>query len=103
MITPDYLKQMEINNDFVNPIELEQEIDSCIIRTHGTYPWEIAVITGEYSIGARNMICERYKKFGWKFVYHRSSLENGEIPGLTSFIFSNEELCDEYVKGYHKV
>ena len=86
MIRPDDLKQMEIKQcDFD---KLEKEIDKSIKSNHGDYEWEEALLDDEYSLSVRNEIGKRYMKNGWKYVYHQTSSENGERPGLTLFMFS---------------
>ena len=95
MIRPEDLK----NLDKKNIQEIIEKIDESIKKHHGWYPWEIAVIGEEYSKDIRNQIGKKYKEAGWTYVYHITSNENGERPGLTSFIFSQEDLWE---KGYCK-
>ena len=96
MITPNDLKNIELEKiDFE---KLEAEIDESIKNFHGWYPWEEAIIQGEYSVEVRNEIAKKYKENGWKYVYHQTSSENGETAGLTDFIFSNKELEDEHIR-----
>lgn len=83
--------------------ELEQKIDSKIISFHGWYPWEEAIIEGELPLDIRNQIALRYKNAGWNYVYHRTSSEGGERPGLTSFKFSKEPINHDYVTNWHTV
>ena len=101
MIKPNDLKNIEINN--VDFEELEQKIDDSIKRFHGWFPWEEAIIEGEYSIEVRNIIANKYKDNGWDFVYHQTSSENGEMAGLTCFKFSNKELDEKYTENFYKV
>lgn len=96
MITKKDLANMEIEN--INFEEVEKAIDDSIKSFHGWYPWEEAIIIGEYSIEIRNIIGKKYKNAGWKHVYHRTSSENGERAGLTDFKFSNVPLEDEHTK-----
>lgn len=96
MLTPNDIKKIEIEK--INITDLEQEIDKSIKDFHGFFPWEEAIILGEYSINIRNYIGKRYKNAGWKYVYHQTSSENGERPGLTSFKFSNIPLNDKHTK-----
>ena len=88
--------------DTINLQKIEDQIDKSLIRFHGWYPWEQAIIEGEYSLEARNAISQKYIENGWNYVYHRTSSENGEPFGLTSFKFSSTELDPLYVRGYHK-
>jgi hypothetical protein len=99
MIKPGELDSVEN----VNLDELEKKIDESIHRFHGWYPWEQAIIDGEYSVEVRNAIGQRYKDNGWNFVYHRTTSENGEKAGLTSFIFSTTEIDENHTKNMHKV
>ena len=101
MIKPSDLTSMEIEN--TNFEELEAEIDDGIKKFHGWYPWEEAIIKGEYSLEVRNIIAKKYKENGWHSVYHQTSSENDERAGLTCFKFSTKELDDKYVKNFHKV
>lgn len=101
MIKPNDLKNIEIEN--TNFEELETKIDNGIKSSHGLYPWETAIIEGEYSLESRNMIARKYKENGWNFVYHQTSSENGERAGLTCFMLSTKELDNKYTKNYHKV
>lgn len=90
MITPNDLTNIELENtDFEKLIE---QIDESIKSYHGWWKWEEAIIPNEYPVSVRNEIAKRYKKTGWKFVYHQTSSENGERAGLTCFKFSNEKL-----------
>lgn len=102
MITPNDLKNIELKKtDFE---KLEAEIDESIKSFHGWYPWEEAIIQGEYSVEVRNEIAKKYKENGWKYVYHQTSSENGERAGLTNFKFSNKELEDEHtINPFYKV
>ena len=101
MMNLDDLKREELNNfDFE---KLEADIDKSMISFHKWYPWEEAVVNGDLSVEIRNKIGQKYKDAGWKYVYHRTSSENGERPGLTSFKFSKIKLEDKYVTGYHMV
>lgn len=101
MVTKNDLMNMEIEN--TNFEELEKAIDDSIRSYHGWYPWEEAIIQGEYSIEVRNIMGKKYKDAGWKHVYHQTSSENGERAGLTAFKLSNSPLEDEYIKKYIEV
>ncbi|MDO8640836.1 MAG: hypothetical protein Q7R33_04780 [Nitrosarchaeum sp.] len=46
------------------------------------------IISGEYTKDSRNAVARQYVDRGWKKVIHKSSSENGERPGLTSFTFT---------------
>ncbi len=101
MITPENIKTIDINK--VDMAKLETMIDDSIKRFHGSYPWETAIIDGEYPVEVRDKIALKYKESGWNHVYHRTTSENGERAGLTSFVFSTEPLKPEYTKNYHEV
>lgn len=101
MVTKNDLINMEIEN--TNFEELEKAIDDSIRSYHGWYPWEEAIIQGEYSVEVRNIMGKKYKDAGWKHVYHQTSSENGERAGLTAFKLSNSPLKDEYIKKYIEV
>ncbi len=86
MLTPNNIREIEIKQcDFD---KLEKDIDESIKRNHGNYKWEEALLDKEYPLSVRNEIGKRYMKNGWNYVYHQTSSENDERPGLTSFIFS---------------
>lgn len=54
MIKPNDLEKMELGNtDFE---KLEEDIDNSIKSFHGWYPWEEAIIRGEYPVSVRNAI-----------------------------------------------
>lgn len=98
MIKPNDLEKMELEDaDFE---KLEEDIDNSIKSFHGWYPWEEEIIRGEYPVSVRNAIGKKYKKSGWKHVYHQTSSENGERPGLTCFKFSSIPLADEHTMTY---
>lgn len=101
MVRPEDLIKVEIEE--VNFKEIEKQIDSYILKTHGNHPWEEAIIEHEYSVAVRDIIAYKYKENGWRFVYHRTSSENKEKPGLTQFRFSLVELEEKYSKGFHKI
>lgn len=101
MISPNDLDSIE--KEKLDYQKLENQIDESIKKFHGWYPWEEAVIEGEYSITIRNEIAKQYKEAGWTHVYHRTTSEAGEKAGLTSFKFSMEPLKPEYIEHYHTV
>lgn len=93
----------ELNDYNVNYNKLEEEIDDSIKSFHGWYKWEEAIIDGEYPINVRNTIGQKYKEAGWNYVYHITSSEHGDRPGLTRFIFSTEKPDDKVVRGFYIV
>lgn len=98
MITPKELEERDMKLD-----ELEKKIDSSIKNYHGWNKWEEAIIDGEYPANARNAIGQKYKEAGWNYVYHITSSEHGDRPGLTRFIFSTEKPDDKVVFGFYIV
>lgn len=99
MIRPEEIENM----DEYDLSEIEKQIDAGIKSRHGWYPWEEATLYNEYPVAVRNRIAARYTANGWKYVYHCTSSENGEKPGLTNFKFSMEQLDDKYVKSSYCV
>ena len=49
--------------------------------------YSIVIIQSEYSKKSRDYVVDEFKKVGWKKIEHKTSSENGECSGLTSFIF----------------
>lgn len=68
--------------------KMEKEIDISMRKFHNWYPWEEAIIDGEYSLPIRTAVAKKYHAAGWAYVYHQTSSENDERPGLTCFKFS---------------
>ena len=107
MLGPDAVRIMKRERDlkdmnaFIAKIDAEIENDIKIWNREGTHVE--AIITGEPSLELRDEIAKCYiDEAGWGYVYHRTSSENGERPGLTHFIFTEEPLPEEYVKDWHK-
>lgn len=98
MLTP-----MDMLFQEVNMKEIEYDIDNSMKSFHGWRSFEQAIIDGEYPVEVRNIISTMYVKAGWNYVYHKTSSENGERPGLTQFYFSVKKLDDEITKGFHMV
>jgi hypothetical protein len=94
----------ELKDKMCNIEDVEKEIDNSILLFHGSYSWEEAIISGELPVETRDEIAQHYINAGWKYVYHNTSSELGERPGLTSFKFSNDAIlhCENNHK-YHKV
>ena len=88
MITPEEAKN--IVNKKYNLDTLESIIDRKIRENHGDYPWEEALIDEELPLKIRDELAKRYIEGGWEYVYHNTSSENDERPGLTYFAFSME-------------
>jgi len=83
--------------------EIENNIDAQVKKNHGSYPWEEAILDQEYETDIRDELAKRYIKAGWAYVYHHTSSENGERPGLTCFILSTKPV--EHIEKdnkYHK-
>ena len=98
MITPKELEERDMKLD-----ELEKKIDSSIKFHHGWHKWEEAIIDGEYPVDVRTAIGLKYREAGWDYVYHITSSEHGDRPGLTHFIFSTERLDCKVVRGFYIV
>ena len=101
MIQPSELEAIELEK--ADLAKMESEIDDSIRKYHGWYPWETAILEGEYPVSVRNEIGKKYKQAGWNFVYHQTSSENGEMGGLTCFLLSTREIEKKYVEKYYKV
>lgn len=104
MITPEEAKK--IVNKRYNLETLESIIDRKIRENHGDYPWEEAIVDEELPLNVRNNLAEKYSNAGWTYVYHHTSSENNERPGLTYFVFSTEPV--EHIENnkkstYHKI
>lgn len=98
MISPQELNS--INQETIDKII--NEIDTEMKETHGWYPWEEAVITGEYPDEVMNAICKLYYEVGWTYIYWDKSSEQGERPGLSGFKFSTTPIDETYVKEMHQ-
>ena len=98
MITPKELEERDMKLD-----ELEKKIDSSIKFHHGQHKWEEAIIDGEYSVDVRTAIGLKYRESGWDYVYHITSSEHGDRPGLNYFIFSTEKPDDKVFCGFYIV
>lgn len=101
MITPNDLSKL--NTQKYNIEDLEQQIDKSIQDFHGWHPWEVALLRGEIPLSVRMQIAQNYCDAGWNYVYHITSSENGERPGLTEFYFSMEQLGTQIVDKHHCV
>ena len=100
MITPNDVKQISIDKSEVNRII--DSIDNSIKNYHGWYPWEEAVIEGEYPNNVMETILEKYFDAGWKFIYWNRSSEQGERSGLTGIKFSTTKIESKYIKNEHQ-
>lgn len=98
MIYPNELDDYNVNYN-----KLEKEIDNSIKECHGMNEYEQAFVKGEYPVNIRNTVAQKYKNAGWKYVYHITSSEHGDRPGLTRFIFSTEKPDDKAVCGFYIV
>ena len=98
MIYPNELDDYNVNYN-----KLEKEIDNSIKECHGMNEYEQAFIDGEYPVNVRTAIGLKYMEAGWNYVYHITSSEHGDRPGLTHFIFSTEKPDDKVVCGFYIV
>ena len=97
-ITPSDVTHIEMANyDLDHIIQL---INEDIIKNHGMYHHEEAILHTEYPISVRKVIAIRLYRAGWKYVYHMTSSENGERPGLTCFILSTKPVSENIVRKY---
>lgn len=110
MISPDFMKDY-ITDDEINDLIDKIDRSFFMYRENPLYEWIELIIDGDYSIKLRNIVSEYYIKAGWDTIYHQTSKENGERPGLTSFVFLTEETegiwelahDENYRKTHHKV
>ena len=83
----------EINNKLFLINEKDILLENVIneLNNSTTLDWYnnyyIVIIQSEYSKKSRDYVVDEFKKVGWKKIEHKTSSENGECPGLTSFIF----------------
>lgn len=92
MISPDEAKKIPSIYSHIDVIC--KQIDESIIENHGMFNYEFAIISSELSISLRDQIAQMYVDAGWNYVYHCTSSENHERPGLTEFQFGMEQLHD---------
>ena len=74
-----------------------KEIDKELRENEPMFEWFEAQINCELPVVLRNAIAEKYIEAGWHKVYHHTTSENGERPGLTAFVFltvTTEEVFD---------
>lgn len=100
-LSPTKLKELYIKN--FNLDEVEQAIDEQLVKNHTQHPWEEVLLDEEYSVEVRDALAKRYINAGWDFVYHQTSSENKERPGLTMFAFSNVPVNYYENELYHKI
>ena len=77
--------QAEINKNAVNKMieEIEKAIEN--YKT-GRYYWINAIIDEEFPLNSRDEVAKKYiEEGGWYATFHKTSSENGERPGFTSF------------------
>lgn len=100
MITPNDIKTIEAKK--VDIDKIIKEIDISITKTHGDYPWEEAIINGEYSDDIMYTILKKYYNVGWKYIYWSRSSEDNERAGLTGIMFSTTPIENEiYIQNKH--
>jgi hypothetical protein len=107
MLSPDAIRKMKREKEFkdmgmyIQKIDAEMRQDVELWHREGSRVE--AIIEGEPSLELRNEIARCYiDEAGWGYVYHQTSSENGERPGLTHFIFTEEPMPEKIVKGWHK-
>ena len=101
MIGPKEYAEMLQN---VNVDEYIPKIDTLMVKEsrRPSHPWVDIIIDEEIPLAARNVLAKKYKDAGWYYVYHRTSSENGERPGLTRMIFTTES-TDPKFRGVNDV
>ena len=87
-------KQVAIKKDSVVE-KINEALDTYV--SDPTYvEWVEVIIEGDYSTTVRNEAAKEFIKSGWKKVYHRTSSENGERPGLTRFVLLTEDTVEKW-------
>ena len=76
--------------------ELIGKIEQALKDMPQLYDWVEVVVTDEYSKEIRAEVAKEYLEAGWSIVYHQTSSENGERPGLTAFALLDEETCKTF-------
>ena len=80
-------------NEKINLNEKDILLENVIneLNNSTTLDWNynhiVIIIPSEYSKESRDYVVEEFKKIGWKKIENKTSSENGERPGLTSFVF----------------
>lgn len=92
MIGPNELYKLDDHDNKYSIKDMIQDIDRNMKRFHRWYPWEQSIIDYEVSKSMRNRIAQEYIKAGWRYVYHATTTERNERPGLTIFLFSMDKL-----------
>lgn len=90
--------QQLTNESNVNKMitSIEKAIKGCRL-----YSWIDAIIDGEFPLNDRNEVAKRYiDEGGWYGVFHQTSSENGERPGLTDFELFTPESYEKWNKYY---
>ncbi|OQB00880.1 MAG: hypothetical protein BWY21_02345 [Parcubacteria group bacterium ADurb.Bin216] len=100
MITPNDVKQLSINRAKID--ELVKEVDQSIKDFHGDYPWEYAILMGEYQNEVMDALLGKYFDAGWKYIFWQRSSENSERPGLTGIMLSTSKIDAKYVANKHQ-
>lgn len=107
MLSPAAVRKIKKEKEFkdigtyINKIDAEIRKDIEVWNREGTRVE--AIIWGEPSLELRDEIARCYiVDAGWGYVYHQTSSENRERPGLTHFIFTEEPLPEKEVKNWHK-
>lgn len=100
MLSPNDMKNLDISVSKLN--QISNAIDASLKQNHDDYPWEEAIIEGEYSNELMNTVLQAYYDVGWTYIYWRKSSENGERAGLTGIKFSTTPINDKYIINDHK-
>ena len=100
MITPyEFEKLQAVKNVDKYIQEIDKKIEEYAEKN--MYPWVEIVLEKELSLHERNCVAKEYQMAGWQTVYHHTSSEIGENPGLTTFVFLTEATEDAFI-GCHR-
>lgn len=88
MIKADYIKELGRGGKPYDLLDIENQIDEAMLKRHGDFSYETATLDYELPKVIRDRLGRKYLIEGkWGSVYHKTSSENGERLGLTTFIF----------------
>jgi len=100
MLTPEDVQKLDQMSDS-KISKLISNIDRSIKHFHGDYPWEYALIDGEYPTPIMDAILKQYFDAGWKYIYWGKSSEHDERPGITDIMLSTSPIDSKYVNDHH--
>lgn len=95
----DFQTQVSEKNIATMIDDIEKAIEKN--KTGRFYPWVSAILDGEFSINDRDTVARIYlDEGGWYGVFHMTSSENGERPGLTELELFTSESYAKWNKAY---